>query len=197
MTPHRIRRIFGGVLLIVTLLVLAACRVQPGAAAFVGNTRISDAQVSQYLLANGGSSNLQGGSPRQLVVLVLVRNQLFRDYLQRSGAAPSPGALAAARDAAFQGQADAQLASLRAQAGAAGLQTSFADVFSQLTALEYLVIQHAKISVQQLPQLMAQDAPQVTLSPRYGSWNKAQLAPTGAAIPPYLRLNAPTAASSP
>lgn len=179
---------------------VSACEVKPGAAAFVGDTRITESQVSGYLSDTPATEPTQPGqlSTRQQVLSTLVTTQLFRDYLQRSGGVPSDSALAGERSEAFQvvtGQAITDLDQLRSALAGFGFDGSFADLYARQIGYEYVVIRNTKAAnLASLAKEVGGAVPAPRISPRYGTWNAAQLALTGGtATPSYLQLSTTSA----
>ena len=174
----------------------SACRVQPGAAAFVGSDRISEATVSTYLTGGTPSTTTSEGqlTPRQQVVSTLVVSRLFRTYLGATGGIPSDRALASSRDAAFTlvtGQGAPDDATLVPAVERLGFARSFADVYVQQIELESVVIDRSKAAnLADLGKAVTAKTGTVRISPRYGTWNAAQLSLASAsATPSWLKLS--------
>lgn len=210
MSSSPIRRVAPvAVLAVAAVISLSGCRVQSGAAAFVGSHRISESDVGNYLPAVPTAG--AGSQLRTSVVGTLVAVEVFRDYLAATpGGVPSDGTLAASRAQAFSvvggGQVPDDPATLTAAVVGAGLDKSFADIFARNYELEYAVISLAPGTSAQgtvsgpaeLATELRKKGPVVRLSPRYGTWDQATLAPTGVtatSLPAFLRTNAFPAAT--
>lgn len=191
--------------LVAAAAALAGCQYQPGAAAFVGATRISDGQVAAYLAPTGAPPSSAATSARAQAVTLLVQNLIYRDYLGAKHAAPSAGALHAAVVAAAGGQLAQASATVRGKLAAAGLRPSFLQPVLDNVGLQTLAIKAAGLSptnptaaeVSAFLAGLAKASGPVRLSPRYGTWNAAQLSATGAADPPYLKTTAPLVNGAP
>jgi hypothetical protein len=182
----------------VTAVVLgaSACEVKPGAAAFVGDQKITESDVAQYVSTTSTASpstDAQTLTPRAQVVSTLVSERLFREYLQEKGGVPSDAALLSSRDAAFQlvtGQSFPDLAQFQGQLEGLGYDKDFAELYATQIELEYEVIQRSKAaSLAELAKAVQAVTDTPRISPRYGSWNAEQLSLSGSsATPNYLTL---------
>lgn len=190
-------------LVIAALLALAGCRVQPGAAAFVGDQRISEGAVEALVTSSvpATSSSTPGQlPPRAQVVSTLVGTQVLRDYLSvTDGGLPSQAELAANRDQAFNtvtGSAIPDLGTLTTAVEKLGFDATFVGAYIDQVEVEYVVIQRTKAtSLAELGKAVTARTPAVRISPRYGAWDPSQLALSGAATPPaYLTLTSSSTA---
>lgn len=179
------------------VLTVSACEVRPGAAAFVGEDKITEAQVAQYVSTTPAASPAAQGqqtlTPRAQVLSTLIASQLFRQYLGSNGGVPDDAALLASRDAAFTlvtGQGSPDLAQFRTTLEGLGFDADFADVYARQIELEYEVIQRSKAaSLADLAKAVEDSTGAPKISPRYGTWDAAQLSLNGAGVVPgYLQL---------
>ena len=184
------------------VLSLAACEVKPGAAAFVGDERITEAEVAGYVTPTATASPDTSGqslTPRAQVVSTLVSTSVFRAYLGKQGGVPDAAALAASRDAAFTtvtGQAAPNLDTFRKNLEGIGFAARFIDVYVTQVELEYEAIQRSKAtSLAELVKAVSASSPAPKVSPRYGSWQASSLALAGStSTPAYLTLAGGTGA---
>lgn len=175
---------------------VAACEVKPGAAAFVGDDKITEADVQQYVSSNPTSTPSSDGTsltPRAQVVSTLVASQLFRLYLGRNGGVPSDAELLTSRDAAFTtvtGQTIGDTDQFRSTLEGLGFDGSFVDAYAAQIELEYTVIERSKAtSLAELAKAVGAATTTPKISPRYGSWDTAQISLKGStSTPDYLQL---------
>lgn len=174
------------------VLGVSACEVRPGAAAFVGDEKVSEADLEPYLLDGGPTQSVQADQPsaRQYALTYLVRLDLYRDYLDRKGVDAGTTAFAAARAKVTQGQ-EAAIAQLPAQAAGLGLTTKFVDLLIDFSALQGLVSESTgSTDATEITTAVNQGAPKVKLSPRYGDWAAdAQSVSPDTTTPDYLQLS--------
>lgn len=178
------------------VLGLAACEVKSGAAAFVGDAKITETDVAGYVSTEATASpstDAQSLTPRAQVVSTLVAIQVFRQYLAGKGGVPDDAALLASRDAAFTlvtGQAFPEIGQFRTTLEGLGFDAKFADIYATQIELEYEVIQRSKAaSLADLATAVSAATDKPRISPRYGSWDAAQLALSGSSkTPDYLQL---------
>lgn len=196
---RRTRPFLRGAVALVTVcgvgLGVAACEVKPGAAAFVGNQKISEADVTKYLAKGPGVAPTGAGqsSARALILGNIVTQDLFVAYLSKNNALPSDSALAAAEDQ-ISGGAQGR-ASLEQQATDLGLTTSFISLYVHAQALGSIVAQKSGATDSAaLIAAVGKDAPTVKVSPRYGVWNPKTLNLDGS-TPAYLQLSTGTSAA--
>jgi hypothetical protein len=194
-----IRGLVALVALLGVVLGVSACRVQPGAAAFVGDDKISESELSGYLNESAPATDTSGGTdPRTLVLSSLIREKLWTAYLDANGGVPSDSALAANRDAAlaqaFRSGTAPNDQQLRDALEQIGVSASFAPVFTRESELLYAVVEKLTASNPNadVAKIITDAAPKVRLSPRYGTWDSSSLGPASG-TPDYLQLEPATA----
>ena len=191
---------------------LSACSSsKAGAAAFVGDHRIDEADVNTYVVpgftvpsANAQQQQQQQTPPRVIALNSLIQVELMTQLLDKSlGGVPSEAELAALHDEALAtvfgiqqtGQdADAALRDLVARSG---LKESFVPVVVQQGELTMAVVK--KINAQRqsdIANAVKKAGIPVTVNPRYGSWSVADAAISGPVLPSFLTLG-PTASPMP
>lgn len=181
---------------------LSACRTNVGVAATVQGHKISESDVTRYVSvkaqpvsvsdASGGSSTI---APRTFVVEILVYNQLLQDVLASTpDGGPSTGELAQLRTQVLAGKTPAQLATSQGVKGyTSALHTELVRRLTYTAALS--AYQQKGVDVSALAKKLHV---RVSLSPRYGTWDAANLSidtRPGAGVPAFVTLQ-PTAASS-
>jgi hypothetical protein len=158
----------------VACLAMTACETKVGTAAVIGDSRISETQVNDYLTAN--AQPIQGSqgqsTPARLFVLrTLVRNAVVPRLLTVTGGSPSASDLAKARQQLLAGTTESDLSRQLTQVG---LVPKFADPYLQ--GQEMLTFLQSRITTQaQLDAAVKQANLHVSVSPRYGAWNPAAL----------------------
>ncbi|MHA3705036.1 hypothetical protein ACXR2U_22930 [Jatrophihabitans sp. YIM 134969] len=176
---------------------LSACRVQPGAAAFVGDDKISESDLEGYLLDGGPTQPAQAGQPsaREYALTYLIRLELYRDYFQRAGIDAGTSAVDAARTKVTTGQEQA-IAQLPEQAAELGLTPKFVDLLIDFAAFQGLAGESAgSTDAAAITAKVNDGAPRVELSPRYGKWASEQESVTpDSTVPDYLQLEPATSA---
>jgi hypothetical protein len=165
----------------------------------VGGHRISDTTVQNYLTAKATPvSDGQGGTliPRQLVLQTLIRNKLFDAALAKtSGGQPSASELAAAKQAALQGQTDDALQGALTQAG---ISPTFEPVYVQSAELlQVLGNRVGAQSDQDILNAIDKADQSISVSTRYGSWDESTLGLGAAKTPDFLKGVSTPAASQP
>ena len=171
---------------------LTACTSKIGQAAVVGSHRISTKTVDTYVNPAGptpaGLASVQGQppAPRVIVLQTLIVDQLFRSALAASPAGlPSQNELRAEHDDVAsnisQGAAtgDAFDKAYSTQLVALGFRATFFPLFMEANELEFVLAKKNNITTEaQLLALVDKAHQSVSVSPRYGSWNAAQLSLT-------------------
>lgn len=167
---------------------LAGCRTNVGVAARVDGHRISESDVNQYLRPQGVASDVAAASqgrpvsPRSIVLLWLIREQVFRQSLDRLKVNVTDGELAAQHDRAGSLLLGAQLSGSDLDSRIAqrlvrtGIKASFRDRLLRAEELEILLVEKRKIATEaQLAAAVRPTATRVSVSPRYGAWDSAGL----------------------
>lgn len=200
----RVRSLLRGLVAVVAIcgvtFGVSACETKPGAAAFVGDDRISESEVTPYV--TGAAAAAENAAPQQpprnFVVGVLILEQVWTNYLRSVDAMPTDAQLTASRDAALAGQeATAPTeAQLRAALVEIGVDASFTPNYTRQAELQYFVTEKASaegIKQADFAKVVSAATPSVRLSPRYGTWNASTLAIDGS-TPDYLKLTPTTSA---
>ena len=192
---------------------LTACTSKIGQAAVVGSDRISTKTVDTYINPAGPTAdalaNLQGQppAPRVTVLQILIVNKLLRSALATTPAGvPSASVLRAEHDEVAnnisQGAAtgDAFDQTEASKFLALGFRSSFFPLFMETNELEFVLIKENNVTTQaQFDDLVRKAHQSVTVSPRYGSWNAAQLSLSSDAKsgrPSFLTIGPDTQASA-
>ncbi len=186
------------------LLGVAACQVRPGAAGFVGDDKIAESDVVQYVSgAAPTGADAPQQSPRNFVLGTLVLERLWTDLLRSGGGAlPTDAQLTASREAALTSQSSAAPTEdqLRTALVQIGVDATFAPTYTRQAELQYFANQKltaAGVKTQaDFLAVLAKETPKVRLSPRYGTWDPATLSISGG-TPGYLQLASASAAASP
>jgi hypothetical protein len=190
---------------------LSACSTsKAGAAAFVGDHRINEADVNTYVVpgfavpTDTTQQQQQQTPPRVIALNSLIQVQLMTQLLDESlGGVPSETELAALHDEALatlfgiqQTGQDAD-AALRDAVTRSGLKESFVPVVVQQAELTMAVVK--KINAQRqsdIANAVQKAGIPVTVNPRYGSWSTANAAISGPVQPNFLTLG-PTETPTP
>jgi hypothetical protein len=189
--------------------VLAGCKSNVGVAARVSGTTISESDVNKYVSPKGVASSAaaQGGdqapSPRSEILHFLIQEQVFQKTLRHQGIRPSAGDLAAQHDAAAATLLNTQLTgadldkTLDRQLPRSGVRASFRNTFLRVQELEYLLIKNGRLTqFSQLLALVRKAGIKVSVSPRYGSWDEANLQLKGTSPLPSFVSAQPAAGGS-
>jgi hypothetical protein len=191
---------------------LAGCRTNVGTAASVGGVRISESDVNNYVTVKGADPSLvasarkqgQDVSPKSEVLQYLIQERLFRKVLAAHGGVPNAGTLAANQNAAttllFQTQLTGSALKKALVSGLtrSGVRPTFAQRYLTVQTLEYTLIKRQQLSqFAQLAALVNKSGARVSVSPRYGKWDTAnlQLNRTNA-VPAFLKLQPTPGATS-
>lgn len=209
----RLRRLSAAAAAVVATAALAGCHTNVGVAATVGNHRITESEVNDYLTPKGvdpsvaanARSQGQTVSPRTQVLQYLIQEQVFEQTLASFGSVPSAGRLAATHDDAASTLLQTQLAgaaldkAVRTGLPTSGISASFTSTFLRVQELEYAIITAKRL--QQLPQLIAlirKAHVHVSVSARYGTWDPAHLALNATVpVPTYLKIQPGAAGATP
>jgi hypothetical protein len=167
---------------------VAACgNSKPGAAAFVGGTRITDGDVNRYLTVQSTPySNGQGQEirPKVVVLQTLILQQLLEKALAANGGPPSQAELDKVRDSVLQGATEEQLTS---QITKSNFTPSFEQAY--LRAQELFAIYGQRTRATSADEVIASVNERdigVQVSPRYGTWDAKQFALQAEALAPGL-----------
>ena len=192
---------------------LTACTSKIGQAAVVGHDRISTKTVDTYINPAGptpaalAQSQGQPPAPRVIVLQTLIVDQLFRAALAASPAGiPSASELRAEHDevasSITQGAAtgDTFDKAYSSQLLALGFRSNFFPLFMQANELEFVLAKKNNVTSEaQLLALVDKAHQAVSVSPRYGAWNAAQLSLTTdskSGRPSFLTIGSDTQASA-
>lgn len=163
-----------------------------GVAAKVNGLRITESQLSNYVTPKAQGINLSGRAgditpPKSFVLYILIRQQLYRDLLAKTGGVPSPGRIGALINS-YIGNSTAEHAV--ASLGVRGYAPSFAQQILRYRALGTLLDQRVRGGTD-----VATAARNlkftVVINPRYGSWDHKNMSIStapGAGVPDYLQL---------
>ena len=167
---------------------LAGCKSNVGVAARVDGATISESDVNKYVSPKGVASAVaaQAGdqtvSPRAEILHFLIQEQVFERTLRSLNVRPSAGELAAQHDAAASTLLQTQLTgadldrTLDRQLPRSGVRAAFRNTFLRVQELEYLLITKRKLTqFSQLVAIVRQAGIKVSVSPRYGTWDAANL----------------------
>ena len=167
---------------------LAGCKSNVGVAARVDGKSISESDVNKYVSPNGVASEVaaQAGdqpvSPRAEVLNFLIQERVFEQTLRSLNIRPSAGELAAQHDAAASTLLQTQLAGADLDRAVdkglprSAIRASFRATFLRVYELEYLLITKRKLTqISELVALVRKAGIEVTVSPRYGTWDAAHL----------------------
>jgi hypothetical protein len=186
---------------------LTACDSKAGSAAVVNGSRISETSLNQYITPNAKPITGSDGSStpaRQFVLGALVRNEVFSRMLAVTpGGQPSKAELDKAKATVLSGTTEQSLTQNVTQSG---LDATFTQQY--LRELEQLTILQGRVTTQaQLTDTINKAKLDVSVSPRYGSWNTGSLAVQQLSkkqLPDVLTIDAslpgdpaPTASASP
>ncbi len=171
-----------GLVAVVSLLGLTACQSKVGAAAYVGDQRISERSVQSWL----SGSKAGAANAVSVVVQFSVLERLFERVLMRRGGVPSAAELAGLHDVAIGqllnspsgslGTGEAADKNLETVLDRLAIKRSFRATLLRAVELESATIKLSKAaSVAELAKYVNQAGVKVSVSPRYGSWNRDQL----------------------
>jgi len=183
----RLRRIAACAAATLALCGLAACSSKAGAAAFVGGTRITDADVNQYLTVQSTPySNGQGQQirPRVVVLQTLILQELLSKALVASGGPATQAELDRVHDSVLQGATEAQLTS---QITKSNFTASFEPIYLRTQELFAIYGERARAtSADAVINSINKRGIGVQVSPRYGTWDATQFGLQGEALAPGL-----------
>ena len=170
---------------------LSACQTKVGQAAVVNGERISDSELATYATRTGPTASAlaaakQQGTPiepRVQALTSLIQEQVFLNVLRKTGGVPKNSELAALHDEAAQrllgGQTttgDAFDALLGKQVKAYGFTDKFKTLVLRAAELEDTIINRTKVtSFAELAAKVNQYPMSISVSGRYGSWDKKTL----------------------
>ncbi len=188
-----------GGLLTAAVLLLSACQSNVGLAAKVGDTRIGESDVTRYVTAQAtpytDANSGQQVVPKTYALNILIQVDLLQRTVVANGGAPSPSELATARAAVLSGTPAQQVTDYYTQHGFS--QAMGELVLQSLTLQQVLSTRASTTSGNDLIALVRKLNVPVTVSPRYGSWNAANLAlDSGGGLPSFLSLQTSAPASA-
>lgn len=202
----RPRTLAAAVAVIVSLAGLTACRTNVGDAAAVGGRAIPVSQVDRYTLPGGPDAATkarakQAGSdlsPKAQVLQVLVQEQVFERTLKAKSAVPTEAQLASLHDRAAGQLLQTSLTgakfdnALRKGLTQNGVRPSFRSHFLRMLELEVaLIVASRATSLAQLAATVARYGGKVSVNPRYGAWDPANLALSAnpnSGVPGFVQL---------
>lgn len=200
----RLRTLSAGLAAVLAVAGLAGCRTNVGTAATVGGHRITESDVNGFITPKGVNAAIaanarQSGqivSPRSQVLQYLIQEQVFERTLDSIGKVPTAGQLAGLHDQAASALLQTQLTgaaldrTLRKNLPGSGVSAKFAATFMRVQELEYAIISSRQLTQpSQLFALIKKAHVSVHVSPRYGTWNPAELGLDGKVpVPSYLTV---------
>lgn len=200
------RRTAAAVLALCAAGALTACSsgpAHPGAAAVVGNDRITVATLQSHVsafqsAAAGNSTALQKSGVSERTLALLVSDQLVDQALAREGGSVTEGQIQQV-EAAYLQQAGSVQALQQAVVDNLQLAPADLELYAHLQAGQVLLVQAAGVDPSSstadsaLQQIIskASDEIGVTVNPRYGSWDAKALT-LAAANQPWLKTASAT-----
>lgn len=205
----RVRRVAASAAVLLALAGLSACRTKTGAAAFVDGHRISQGDVSRYLLVGYTAPSTAPGqqpteAPRVFALDTMIETRLLTALLGRSlGGVPTASDLNGLHDEALsvqlQLQAQGSAADQQVQAALVktGVKGDFVSTFLHNLELKQAVIDkiHAQ-SQSDIAAAIKKLGIRVSVNERYGTWSADNGALTES-TPDYLKLGPDTPAATP
>jgi hypothetical protein len=171
---------------------LAGCRTNVGTAATVDGHRITETDVNRYITPNArpvterkADQTTTQVSPKTFVVQEVIYDRLFLKILAKIPGAPTPARIDAQLDSARKGKTYTQ------QAESLGLK-GYTEAFYKIV-LRVELIKQGLSSEQQagvdVNSIVTKLHFGVTVSPRYGTWDRKTFSLiAGAAVPGYLTV---------
>ena len=182
---------------------LAGCNTKAGAAAVVDGHRISDSDVSQYVMTSAKpytETNGSGGmiDPKSYVLQTLIDDRLLGRAVRAHGGEASDSELNAAQTQFLQGS---KLSDVAKFYGKYGYTNSFADVLVHEQSLLQILAGRVKASSSGAEIITALNTlkPQVSVSGRYGAWDTKQYSVTSGpndGVPAFIKIPAPAATNA-
>lgn len=180
---------------------LSACQTHVGAAAYVGDFRISEKTVDSFLTARAKpyeattSSGTETIVPKPYVLTLLIEQRLFELTLTQAGGPPTAAELTKAHDTVLANTTDAAVA---AQFTVHGFSAALEPMLIRTVSLNQLLSDRFKTTAARARavSLLQKYGATARVSPRYGTWDLKTFAVTGTAVPSFLRLKSTTAPTS-
>ncbi|MCW2526765.1 MAG: hypothetical protein JWM76_1625 [Pseudonocardiales bacterium] len=182
------------------VLGLAGCQTKTGAAAIVGGSRVTEKDVSDYLVTDGSDP----ARAKLFVVSFLVKEKLYSKYLDEHGGIPSAAALDATHDDAVAkllsqdlGTGAAADALIDKALIAAGVKASLRPAVLRAAEYEYATLfANQTLSADQFFAKIGAAGIKVSISPRYGSWDPKLQDVAAVKVPNFLAVT-PTPTATP
>jgi hypothetical protein len=201
----RVRTLAAAAAAILAVAGVAGCRSNVGTAVIVNGHRVSETTVSDYVTPNAvpvkvaadsSGTNTYLAAPRSIVVQTIIDNMLYDEILKASSAGmPSKGQLAQATAQTLAGDTPQKFLTSH---NLKGFTNSFAVLFVRRQTLGSILSALEQQGVD-LNAALKKIKVDVSVSPRYGKWDKKQLTllspNTNAGVPGFISL-APVAGSS-
>ncbi len=172
---------------------VAGCQPKPGAAAIVSGERITEKTVNSYV-ATTSPDGIAGA--RALVLTLLVQERLLEAQLRQHGGLPSAGDLAALHDVSLPTSEQSQGltgtaadADLRDQIESSKVHADFLPHYLRVIEMNH-IFSNRQISVDALVKS------KVSVSPRYGKWDAANLVVRAFGSQPDFLLPSPSPSAS-
>ena len=193
----RVRTLGAAVAAVIALAGLAGCRTNVGTAATVDGHRITESDVNDYITPDA-SVSLQTSSgnfseaPRSFVIRELIDDRLFRKLLSKTpGGEPTNAQLDASLGHDLAGKTPKQFAE---SIGLRGFTADFDQLFFRVEELNK-ALSNAQQSGANVNALVKALRFPVSISARYGHWDRKKFSLVGTpAAPSYLSVQ-PSAAA--
>lgn len=178
---------------VLTAALLAGCGgSNVGVAAKVNGRQITESQLSSYVTPKARGINLgsQAGNltpPKPFALFILIRQELYRELLQKTGGVPSSGRISALI-ASYIGNGTPQQAV--ASLGVRGYTQSFAQEVLRYRALGTILDKRVRGGADIVTAARHLHF-SVVINPRYGTWDNKNMTISTApndGLPDYLRL---------
>jgi hypothetical protein len=184
----------------VAVLGLAGCQTKTGAAAVVGGSRVTEKDVSDYLVADGANP----ARAKLFVLTFLVKERLYSQYLAGHGGVPSAADLAETHDDAVStflsqdlGTGAAADAQIDKALVAAGVKASLRPTVLRAAGYEYTALTKINKQADQFFATVGSAGIKVSISPRYGSWDPKLQDVAAVKVPDFLAVTpTPTASAA-
>lgn len=179
---------------------VSACSTKVGAAAFVDGQRISETEVAHYFTATAepaqtqdSSGNVVSTAPRAFVLSAIINIKIYDEVLATPPARkPTAGQISAAE---AQSLGTTTLAAAEASYVQHGYEAKVVPLLLQEQALQTIIQNQVSAGVD--VQAIVKKLPfKVTVNPRYGTWDKANLelnTSATAGLPSFLTITKGTA----
>lgn len=177
---------------------LSACQTHVGAAAYVGDFRISEKTVNSFLTARAKpyvattSTGTETIVPKPYVLTLLIEQRIFELTLAEAGGPPTAAELTKAHDTVLANTTDAAVST---QFTGHGFAASLEPMLIRTVELNQLLSARFTTTAERTRALalLQKFGAMARVSPRYGTWDLKNFAVSGTSTPSFLRVNATTA----